>query len=109
MRAVASTAGADSRVILALGDHPEDTRMAIDTVAWMQGGVAVVSAGRLRAKWQARVAGQLSESVPRAVVKDIKELNEMMRELGCLTPEPLLVVDFLTSPAVPHLRISCEG
>jgi adenine deaminase len=75
----------------------------------MQGGVSVVSGGHQVAQWQARLSGILSQDAASSVARDVAKVNKALRAHGCPMEDPLLTLDFLTSPAVPHLRISAEG
>ena len=106
---VASTVGADSRALLAVGDDVADLASAVERVEEMRGGVCVVSEGRELACWQARLGGLLSEERADVVAAEVGGVNRALREHGCPMSDPLLSLDFLTSPAVPHLRISPSG
>jgi len=107
--AVASTTGSESVALLVLGDDPTDMRRAVENVVAMQGGVSVVSGGQERARWRATLAGQLSTAPAEAVARDVHAVNAALRALGCALPDPLIAIDFLTSPAIPHLRICASG
>jgi len=107
--AVASTTGSESVALLVLGDDPADMRRAVENVVAMQGGVSVVSGGQERARWRATLAGQLSTAPAASVARDVHAVNAALRALGCALPDPLIAIDFLTSPAIPHLRICASG
>ncbi|HVD02383.1 MAG TPA: adenine deaminase C-terminal domain-containing protein [Candidatus Dormibacteraeota bacterium] len=106
---LAATTGSESVAMLVIGDSAEDMSFAAHRVLDMQGGVTVVSGGRERASWRAPVAGLLSDSGADGVALDVDAVNAALRSLGCRMPDPLTTIDFLTSPAIPHLRIAADG
>ena len=107
--AVATTTGSESVALLVIGDRAEDMTLAVKRVRSTGGGVSVFSGGRELAGWTAPVGGLLSDSDAVEVADDVDSVNGALRALGCGMPHPLTTIDFLTSPAVPHLRISPDG
>ena len=107
--AVATTTGSESVALLVIGDRAEDMTLAVKRVRSTGGGVSVFSGGRELAGWTAPVGGLLSDSDGVEVADDVDSVNGALRALGCAMPHPLTTIDFLTSPAVPHLRISPDG
>ena len=107
--AVATTTGSESVALLVIGDRAEDMTLAVKRVRSTGGGVSVFSGGRELAGWTAPVGGLLSDSDAVEVADDVDSVNGALRALGCAMPHPLTTIDFLTSPAVPHLRISPDG
>jgi adenine deaminase len=92
-----------------VGDDPAARRQAAAAVVAMKGGAVVVGGGRELARWPARVAGQVSDQPAAAVARDVHAVNDALRALGCTLPDPLTAIDFLTSPAIPFLRICADG
>lgn len=107
--ALASTTGSESVALLVLGDDPAAMAQAAAAVVAMRGGAAVVAGGRELARWPARLMGQLSPEPAAAVARDVQAVNGALRALGCRLPDPLTAIDFLTSPAIPFLRICADG
>jgi len=105
----ASSAGPDSRVVLVVGDNASDMEVAIKTVVKMRGGICIVSDGTVAAHWQAHLGGQLSLEAAGKVSNQLKQIDAVLARFGCRLPNALVAIDSLTSPAVPHLRISAEG
>jgi adenine deaminase len=106
---VATTVGSESRVVLVVGLDPEDLRKALEVVVRLQGGAAVVRRGEVVAAWAAPFGGMFSFDRCEVVAQKVRSVNEAIRQDGCPLPDPLLTLEFLTSPAIPHLRISAEG
>jgi adenine deaminase len=107
--ALASTTGSESVALLVVGDDPAAMRQAAAAVVAMKGGAVVVGGGRELARWPARVMGQLSAEPAAAVARDVHAVNSALRALGSTLPDPLTAIDFLTSPAIPFLRICADG
>jgi adenine deaminase len=106
---VATTAGSDSVSVVVIGNRPADMRRALDEVVARQGGVAVVRDGEVLARWSAPVAGGFSEASCNEVARDVAACDKAMQDDGCPLPYPVLTLEFLTSPAIPFLRISPDG
>ena len=107
--AIASTTGSESVALLVIGDSAADMALAADRVFAAGGGVSVCSGGRELARWAAPLAGLLSDSDAETVAAGVEAVNAALRALGCGMADPLTTIDFLTSPAIPHLRISAGG
>ncbi|MEP7105288.1 MAG: adenine deaminase C-terminal domain-containing protein, partial [Chloroflexota bacterium] len=107
--ALATTTGSESVALLVVGDDPAAMRQAAAAVVALKGGAAVVAGGRELAAWPARLAGQISPEPAADVARDVHAVNDALRGLGCTLPDPLTAIDFLTSPAIPFLRICADG
>lgn len=107
--AVATSATADSDCIIAVGCDPGNLRVAIRSVLEMEGGVAVADEGRVVARWVADIAGLLSSDAPARVAAGVSSVDRALRALGCLVPSGQQTLEFLCSPAIPHLRVSPSG
>jgi adenine deaminase len=106
---VATSAGSDSVSIVVVGGSAADMRLAMDEVIRMRGGVAVVRGGEVLARWAAPVGGGFSEAPCDEVARDVEACDRAMQADGCPLPYPVLTLEFLTSPAIPFLRISPDG
>ncbi len=107
--AFATTCGSDSIALLVVGDRPETMALAARRVVERGGGMSVCAGGRELAGWSAPILGTLSDGDATVVATETGRVNAELRRLGCLVPDPLATIDFLTSPAIPHLRISPAG
>jgi adenine deaminase len=106
---VATTAGSESRVVLLVGVEPADLRLALEEVTRMRGGAAVVRDGEVVARWAAPFAGMFSLDPCEKVAREVAAVNQALRDDGCPLPDPLLTLEFITSPAIPHLRLGADG
>ena len=106
---VALTTGWDTPSMVIAGDSPSDMKLAAERVEKIRGGVAVVASGRVAAEWAAPLGGVVSLAPASQVAREIAVVNEALAALGCRLPSPLLTLETLTSPAIPHLRITAGG
>jgi adenine deaminase len=107
--AVALSSGWESPAVVVVADGPPDARVAVERVRSMRGGAAVAAGGQVVAEWQADIAGVQSTAGAGAVADEVAAVNNALREFGCEFPNPLLSLETLTSPAIPHLRITADG
>ena len=107
--AVATSSTADSNCIIAIGCDPGSLCVAIHSVLEMEGGAAVADQDHLMARWEADIAGALSSDAPARVASAVSGVDGALRALGCPLPSGLQTLEFLCSPAIPHLRVSPGG
>jgi adenine deaminase len=107
--ALASSVAHDSHNIVAVGTTDEDILLAIQTIAKMQGGLAVVQEGKVLASLALPIAGLLSSEPLETVVARIESIEKCVRELGSSLPAPLAALSFLALPVIPELRLTDKG
>ncbi len=72
------------------------------------GGVYAVG-GEVVAEFPAPLCGLLSLKSMEAVREEVRRLEESLRENGVKWEKPMLTIDTLGTPAIPHLRITHQG
>ena len=72
------------------------------------GGVYAVG-GEVVAEFPAPLCGLLSLKSMEVVREEIRRLEESLRENGVKWEKPMLTIDTLGTPAIPHLRITHQG
>jgi adenine deaminase len=72
------------------------------------GGVYAVG-GEVVAEFPAPLCGLLSLKSMEAVREEIRRLEESLRENGVKWEKPVLTIDTLGTPAIPHMRITHQG
>lgn len=107
--AVAWTTGWDTPCLMVVGANAADMALSVQRVASLKGGAAVVEDGEIRAEWLANLGGVQSLESPSEAARAVHSLNLALKALGCPWPDPLLSLETLTSPAIPHLRIWAGG
>ena len=107
--ALASSVAHDAHNIIVVGTHDGDMLTAVDTVSSMDGGLAVVSSGRVRARLALPIAGLMSPQPMTAVDQALNELLAAARRLGCHLRDPFMTLAFLALPVIPSLKITDQG
>ena len=107
--ALASTVGHDSHNILVVGVDDDDMRLAVETIAEQQGGLAVVLAGEVIASLTLEVAGLMSESDVEEVAAKFNTVLAGAKRLGTTLDDPFMVMSFLALPVIPHLKLTDMG
>lgn len=105
--AFATTVSHDSHNLTLFGGNEEDLALAANTVAAMQGGLAVVAQGEVLAKLALPVAGLISEEPTKGLAQGFHEIREAMDQVVNWQP-PYLVFKAcfgasLVCNAGPHL------
>lgn len=107
--ALATTMPWDSQSMIVVGADESDMAAAANRLLEVQGGAVVVAEGKVLAEFRAPLAGILSLEPLPEVVRGTEQVSVAARELGCVSPEPVLTADVLTTAAIPHLRITDRG
>ncbi|MDJ0810019.1 MAG: adenine deaminase [Desulfobacterales bacterium] len=107
--ALASSVAHDAHNIITVGADDDDMRAAVGTVVSMGGGLAVVSAGEVRARLALPIAGLMSPQPMAAVERALNDLLAAARDLGCPLKDPFMTLAFLALPVIPALKITDQG
>lgn len=107
--ALASSVAHDSHNIIAVGADDADLAAAVRAVAEMNGGLVVVTDGRVLARLPLPIAGLMSLE-PLEKVRDLlDELLDAARRTGCRVPDPFMTLSFLALPVIPELKLTDKG
>jgi adenine deaminase len=107
--AIASSIGHDSHNICVVGMDDADMAIAVNHLATIGGGFAVVERGTVLADLPLPVAGLMSDRSHEEVRAGLLPLRVAARTLGVTLAEPFLQVAFLPLPVIPHLKITDRG
>ncbi|WP_233711176.1 adenine deaminase [Lederbergia citrisecunda] len=107
--AVASTVAHDSHNLLVMGTNPEDMAFAANELAKMGGGMIVVENQKVLAKVSMRIAGLMSDQPLETVVKEVQQLEQAWKEIGCPIHAPFMTFSLIALPVIPEIRISNRG
>ncbi|MDJ0721716.1 MAG: adenine deaminase [Desulfobacterales bacterium] len=107
--ALASSVAHDAHNIITVGVDDGDMLAAVDAVASMGGGLAVVSAGRVQARLALPIAGLMSPQPMTAINQALNALQGAAQELGCPLRDPFMTLAFLALPVIPALKITDRG
>jgi adenine deaminase len=106
--AIASSIAHDAHNIVAVGVSDEDICKAVNRIAELQGGIAVVN-GDIKAELQLNIAGLMSEESAEVVAEKLDKIHEEIRKLGCKLKSPILALSFMALPVIPKLKVTDLG
>lgn len=95
--------------LMVLGQNPEDMAQAASQVLDMQGGVALVRDGQVRARVPLALGGICSLNSVVQVAGELSDLHQELWDLGCKLPYPMWTFGFLSFTSILALRITYSG
>ena len=107
--ALAYSTSHDHHNIVTVGADDADMALAVNTVAEMQGGLAVVRGGAVLAKMCLPIGGLMSTKPAEEVMAEQDAMNEAARQLGCVGSAPFMTLSFISLPTVPELGLTDLG
>lgn len=107
--AFASTWSFHENDMVVIGSDDQDMAAAANRLAKSQGGMIVVSSGKVVSFLPLRVAGILSSDPFETVLERFADLNSTLVERGCRFARPHLIPLFLPFLALPSVRILHGG
>jgi adenine deaminase len=107
--ALVSSVAHDSHNIIAVGADDGDIYIGIREVEKLQGGLVVVSEGKVLASLPLPIGGLMSEQPLENVVVQLEKLKSLAAELGSSLPSPFATLSFLALPVIPELRLTDLG
>jgi len=107
--AAATTYAHDHHNLMGAGDNRRDMEIAMKWVIRNQGGICVVSNGRILASMVLTVGGILSEKTMEDLSEEVEAIVESMRQLGFMHRNPLMSFSTLTLPVSPDIKITDKG
>lgn len=99
----------DSPDLIAVGGDPLSVRTALHRIVENGGGGVYALGGRVVAESVAPICAIASAAPADSVRAELRGLVAALRAAGIAWDDPLLAVDTLTTPAIPHLRITHRG
>ncbi|MCE2489707.1 MAG: adenine deaminase [Anaerolineae bacterium] len=107
--AVASTVAHDSHHLLVVGSDERDMALAVNTLARVGGGVAVVREGEVAALVELPIAGLMSDQRAEVVAQQSAGMLAAMRACGCRMENGFMQLALLALVVIPELRLSDMG
>jgi len=95
--------------MLVIGANEKDMAKAANSLVDTQGGVVVVSEGKILASMPLQMAGILSTNSFEKVSENFENLNTVLVDAGCRFKKPHLIPLFLPFLALPDIRILSTG
>ena len=107
--AVASTVAHDSHHLIVVGTNKADMALAANKLAEVQGGIVVVSEGKVLALVELPIAGLMSDERAEIVADKASKMIEAMKSCGCGLNNAYMQHSLLALVVIPELRISDIG
>ena len=107
--ALASSVAHDSHNIIVVGTNDGDMKRAVSRVVEMQGGMAVVSGGRVDADLALPIAGLMSTASADQVCRQMDKLVRAARRLRSKIEDPFMALSFMALPVIPEIKITDLG
>ena len=108
--AIASSVAHDSHNIVVVGDSDEYMLSAVEKLQSMEGGVVLVSKGKIANYLPLPIAGLMSDRPLEEVQKTLAELIAASHEMGVHSHfDPFMTLSFLALPVIPELKITDMG
>jgi len=107
--AFASTWNFHENNMLVIGSNEKDMAKAANCLVNTQGGIVVVSEGKILASIPLQMAGIVSTNSFETVSENFENLNAVLADTGCKFKKPHLIPLFLPFLALPDIRILSTG
>lgn len=109
--AVAMSIAHDSHNIITLGDNDVDMLVAVKEIKNMQGGLVLVSKGKVIASLQLQIAGLMTNEPLANVLIKLEKLEKEAHKLGVNkdVDDPFLSLAFMALPVIPDLKLTDRG
>jgi len=107
--AFASTWNFHENNMIVIGSNEKDMAKAANSLVITQGGMAVVSDGKILSSMPLQMAGIVSTDSFETVLENFANLNTVLADAGCKFKKPHLIPLFLPFLALPDIRILSTG
>jgi len=107
--AYGSTMTWDTVDMIVVGCDLQSMRTAMKRLRKIRGGGVYAIGNEIIAEISTPFCGGMSLEPMRSIYEEMKRLEAALKDNGIAWEKPALTIDTLTTPAIPHLRISHEG
>lgn len=108
--ALASSVAHDCHNIIVVGTNKHDMAKAVNEIIENQGGLAVVSRrNEINELLELPIAGLMCNDDVSTVALKLKNLQNIVKLLGCEFNSPFMTLSFLSLLALPSIKISAKG
>lgn len=107
--AFATSTAWDTPDLLVVGRDAASVRTALRRLVELGGGVVYALGDQVVAESAAPVCAVATLEPAERVCADLRGVTAALRAAGIAWEDPILAVDTLTTPAIPHLRITHRG
>ncbi len=107
--AYGTTMSWDSPAMIVVGCDQDSMNTVIGRLRENQGGGVYAIGNEIVSEFPAPLCGLVSLKPMKKIKEEIKRLEDSLKENGVKWDKPTLTVDTLSTPAIPHLRITHRG
>jgi len=107
--AYGTTMSWDSPAMIVVGCDQDSMNTVIGRLRENQGGGVYAIGNEIVSEFPAPLCGLVSLKPMKKIREEIKRLEDSLKENGVKWDKPTLTVDTLSTPAIPHLRITHRG
>lgn len=107
--AYGSTTCWDTTDMIIVGCDTRSMETVVERLKGIGGGGVYAVEGEVVAEFPAPLCGMVSLKSMEVVREELRQVEESLRKNGVPWEKPMLTVDTLGTPAIPHLRITHEG
>jgi len=107
--AFASTWNFHENNMIVIGSNEKDMAKAANSLITTQGGMVVISEGKILSSMPLQMAGIVSTDSFETVLKNFTNLNTVLADADCKFKKPHLIPLFLPFLALPDIRILSTG
>lgn len=108
--AIASSIGHDSHNIIVCGTTDRDILLAVQQVAFIGGGIAVTSEGKVAGSLSLPYGGLMSDLTVQEMAERLDALGDIVRNAtGCPLDDPFMTLAFMALPVIPKLKVTDHG
>jgi adenine deaminase len=95
--------------MIVVGCDTQSMKTALERLKEIRGGGVYAIGDEVIAEFPAPLCGVVSLKSMETVREEVRRVEDSLREHGVKWEKPCLTVDTLTTPAIPHLRITHDG
>ena len=109
--AIATSVSHDSHNIVVAGDDEEDMALAVQKIEEMQGGIVMVSKGKVLDALPLPVAGLISDGTPEETAATIRRLTKLAHGHYGISQDSdaFMTLWLLALPVIPYLKHTTKG
>lgn len=108
--AIASTVAHDSHNVVVIGASDSDMITAVQELARIKGGIAIVNKGKVLGTLALPLAGLMADESIHIVHDQLISLHTIASELGVNTCyDPFMTLAFMSLPVIPALKLTDRG
>ncbi|WP_419882858.1 adenine deaminase [Peribacillus sp. B-H-3] len=95
--------------IVAIGKRKEDIILAFNRMKEMGGGIVLAENGKIIFELPLKLKGLMSDKPVEKLIKEEKELKQLLKERGYPFSDPIYTMQFFSSTHLPYIRVTQNG